>query len=407
MAGDKKRSQLGRGLSALLGEDSGDYAELDKLRVSRMVPIEFVHPGPYQPRHRVDDEQIQSLAQSIRDKGILQPLLVRRHPEQANAFEIVAGERRWRAAQKAQVHEIPVVVKDFSDSEVLEIALVENLQRQDLSPLEEAEGYGRLLKEFNHSQTNLARAVGKSRSYVANMVRLLGLPDSVKELMDGGALTAGHARALLNAENPDTLARQVVRQGLNVRQTEKLAQSKGVRTRARRHVAEKDADTLSLERDLTNLLGLKVEIKFRGGGGALIIHYGSLDQLDDILHRLSHEPHGAGPPGAGPDPAEATDGIAADVPGPLPETAAEAPPEPEIPEDSEKPAGEEAEGADESPSAAAGGEDAAGKTGETAAEPPSGPTPEGEEPAGGPIAGDDGGPEAERPDDPPATDKTE
>ncbi len=406
MAGDKKRSQLGRGLSALLGEDSGDYAELDKLRVSRMVPIEFVHPGPYQPRHRLDDEQIQSLAQSIRDKGILQPLLVRRHPEQANAFEIVAGERRWRAAQHAQVHEIPVVVKDFSDSEVLEIALVENLQRQDLSPLEEAEGYSRLLKEFNHTQANLARAVGKSRSYVANMMRLLGLPDSVKELVDGGALTAGHARALLNAENPDTLARQVVRQGLNVRQTEKLAQSKGVRTRARRHVAEKDADTLSLERDLTNLLGLKVEIKFRGGGGALIIHYGSLDQLDDILHRLSHEPHGAGPPGAGPDPAEATDGFAAGAPGPVPETAAEAPSEPEIPEDSEDsedsggPAGEGAEGADESPSAAAaGGEEAAGETGETADEPPSGPAPEGEEPAGGP--------EADRPDDPTATDKTE
>ena len=389
MAGDKKRSQLGRGLAALLGEDSGDYAELDKLRVSRMVPIEFVHPGRYQPRHRGDDEQIESLAQSIRDRGILQPLLVRRHPEHANAFEIVAGERRWRAAQKAQVHEIPVVVKDFSDRDVLEIGLVENLQRQDLSPLEEAEGYSRLLKEFDQTQTNLARAVGKSRSYVANMVRLLALPDSVKELVDGGALTAGHARALLNAEDPDTLARQVVRQGLNVRQTEKLAQSKGVRTRARRQVAEKDADTLSLERDLTNLLGLKVEIKFRGGGGALIIHYGSLDQLDDILHRLSHEPHGAGPPGAAPDPAEATDGIAGDVPVPLPEAAAEAPPE--TPEDSEEPAGE---GTDEPPPAA---------------------VPDREEPAGDPTTGpgdespsaDTGAPEADQPDDPTATDKTE
>ena len=383
MAGDKKHSQLGRGLAALLGEDSGDYAELDKLRVSRLVPIEFVHPGPYQPRHRVDDEQIQSLAQSIRDRGILQPLLVRRHPEHANAFEIVAGERRWRAAQQAQVHEIPVVVKDFSDRDVLEIGLVENLQRQDLSPLEEAEGYSRLLKEFDQTQTNLARAVGKSRSYVANMVRLLALPESVKELVDGGALTAGHARALLNADDPETLARQVVRQGLNVRQTEKLAQSKGVPTRSRRHVAEKDADTLSLERDLTNLLGLKVEIKFRGGGGALIIHYGSLDQLDDILHRLSHAPHGAGP-----DPAEATDEIAADVPEALPETAAEEPSEPEIPEVSEEPAGEGAEGADEPPSAAAGDEEPAGETGETADEAPSTP-------------------EADRPDDPTAPDKPE
>lgn len=372
MAGDKKHSQLGRGLAALLGEDSGDYAELDKLRVARLVPIEFVHPGPFQPRHRVDDEQIESLAQSIRDRGILQPLLVRRHPEHANAFEIVAGERRWRAAQKAQVHEIPVVVKDFSDRDVLEIGLVENLQRQDLSPLEEAEGYSRLLKEFDQTQTNLARAVGKSRSYVANMVRLLALPESVKELVDGGALTAGHARALLNADDPETLARQVVRQGLNVRQTEKLAQSKGVRTRARRHVAEKDADTLSLERDLTNLLGLKVEIKFRGGGGALIIHYGSLDQLDDILHRLSHEPPGAAPPGGEPDLDAATDGIAADVPDPLPETAAEEPSGPEIPEDSGEP----------------GDEEPAGETGETADEPPSAP-------------------DADRPDDPTAPDKPE
>ena len=288
------------------------------------------------------------------------------------------------------MHEIPVVVKDFSDRDVLEIGLVENLQRQDLSPLEEAEGYSRLLKEFDQTQTNLARAVGKSRSYVANMVRLLALPDSVKELVDGGALTAGHARALLNANDPETLARQVVRQGLNVRQTEKLAQSKGVRTRARRHVAEKDADTLSLERDLTNLLGLKVEIKFRGGGGALIIHYGSLDQLDDILHRLSHEPHGAGPPddepvqGDGPDPDEATDGITANVPGPPPETAAEEPSEPEIPGE---PPGEGAEGADESPSAAAGDEEPASETGETTDEPPAGPTAEGEEPAGGPGGG--------------------
>ncbi len=422
MAGDKKRSQLGRGLSALLGEDSGDYTELDKLRVSRLVPIEFIHPGPYQPRHGVDDEQIQSLAQSIRDKGILQPLLVRRHPEHANAFEIVAGERRWRAAQQAQVHEIPVVVRDFSDSEVLEIALVENLQRQDLSPLEEAEGYSRLIKEFSHTQANLARAVGKSRSYVANMMRLLGLPDSVKELVNGGALTAGHARALLNAENPDILARQVVRQGLNVRQTEKLAQTKGVRARVRRKAAEKDADTLSLERDLTNLLGLKVEIRFRGVGGSLIIHYRSLDQLDDILHRLSHETRGAGPAdsasehGVEPDFTEASEAFAADVPEPVPGPAEKEPAAPEITEDSREPAGEGAEGAEESSSGAAPeGEEATGETGGAADEPPSGDAPEGEEPAADPaagrggqsISGDADEPAADRPDDSTPTGKPE
>jgi ParB family chromosome partitioning protein len=289
MPADEKRKNLGRGLSALLGEDSQDYAQLDKLRVSKLVPIEFIRPGRYQPRHKIDEEPVKELAQSIAEKGILQPILVRRDSGQPNTYEIIAGERRWRAAQLAGLHEVPVIVKDLSDSEALEIALVENLQRQDLSPLEEAEGYRRLMEEFAHTQEQLAKTVGKSRSHVANMMRLLGLPEPVKQFLEAGQLTAGHARALLNAPNPIDLAKQIVQRGLNVRQAEVLAQAKPGKPKAAAAAPKKDADTLALERDLATLLGLKVEIKFHGKeGGVLAIHYGSLDQLDDILQRLSH-----------------------------------------------------------------------------------------------------------------------
>ncbi len=290
-AGGKRRN-LGRGLSALLGEDTGDYAQLDKLRVFRMVPIEHLHPNRFQPRHTMDPGAIDELAKSIGEKGVLQPLLVRRRSDDANAFEIIAGERRWRAAQQAQVHEVPVVIKDITDFEALEIALVENLQRQDLSPLDEARGYSRLMEEFSHTQQNLAKAMGKSRSHVTNMMRLLELPGPVKVLLEDGKLTAGHARALLKADDVIELAERVVRQGLNVRQTEALARrgaaagKKGGRKRAPR----KDADTRVLERDMENLLGLKVDIQFHGRGGSLTIRYKSLEQLDDILQRLSQSP---------------------------------------------------------------------------------------------------------------------
>lgn len=288
MATEEKRKSLGRGLSALLGEDSQDYAQLDKLRVSKLVPIEFIRPGRHQPRHKIDEEPVKELAQSIAEKGILQPILVRRDPGRPNAYEIIAGERRWRAAQLAGLHEVPAIVKDLSDSEALEIALIENLQRQDLSPLEEAEGYRRLMEEFSHTQEQLAKTVGKSRSHVANMMRLLGLPEPVKQLLEAGQLTAGHARALLNAPDPVDLAKQIVQRGLNVRQAELLAQAKPDTPKAA-VAPKKDADTLALERDLSTLLGLKVEIRFHGKeGGVLAIHYGSLDQLDDILQRLSH-----------------------------------------------------------------------------------------------------------------------
>jgi ParB family chromosome partitioning protein len=288
-----RRRNLGRGLSALFGDEGEDYAALDRLRQAKAVPVDFVRPGRFQPRRHFDEEGLQALAQSIREKGVLQPLLVRRHPEAANAYEIIAGERRWRAAQLAQLHEIPVVIRELDDREALEIALVENIQRQDLTALEEAEGYRRLMEEFQHTQEQLAKAVGKSRSHVANMMRLLGLPEGVRALVEAGTLSAGHARALLNAGDPEALAREVVRRGLNVRATEKLAQTgRGAARSGGGAAPAKDADTAALERDLANLLGLKVTVTFAGRGGALTIHYRTLEQLDDVLRRLNQIPPG-------------------------------------------------------------------------------------------------------------------
>jgi ParB family chromosome partitioning protein len=285
---DGRRRILGRGLSALFGEESEDYAALDRLRQAKTVPVDFVRAGRFQPRRQFDEAALQALAESIREKGVLQPILVRRHPDDASAYEIIAGERRWRAAQLAQLHEIPVVIRELDDREALEIALVENIQRQDLTALEEAEGYRRLMEEFSHTQENLAKSVGKSRSHVANMMRLLSLPDPVKEHVEAGRLTAGHARALLNAENPAGLADEVVRRGLNVRQTELVAQA--AKPGNKRVPPPKDPDTAALERDLANLLGLKVTVNFAGRGGALTIHYQTLEQLDDVLRRLNHTP---------------------------------------------------------------------------------------------------------------------
>ncbi|NQU56753.1 MAG: ParB/RepB/Spo0J family partition protein [Rhodospirillales bacterium] len=288
---DKKR-KLGRGLSALLGDASDDYATLDKGRSSKNVAIEFLQPGKYQPRHIMDDEQIEELSRSIAEKGVLQPLLVRRlsDTEGPDTYEIIAGERRWRAAQRAKLHEVPVIIKDLSDQETLEIALVENLQRQDLSPLEEAEGYQRLMQEFTHTQEGLAKAMGKSRSHVANTMRLLALPEALKAMIDGGQLSAGHGRALLTANDPLALAKIVLKQGLNVRQTEKLVKKESASSgQAATRPVSKDPDTLALERDMSELLGLKVDIRFNKGRGSLTVHYTDLAQLDDVLARLSHK----------------------------------------------------------------------------------------------------------------------
>jgi len=290
MIDEARRRNLGRGLSALLGEEEAPAAEL----ATHRVRVDLLHPGRYQPRHKFDPAAIEALSQSIREKGVLQPLLVRHDPSRAGEYEIIAGERRWRAAQMAQLHEVPVVVREIDDREALEIALVENLQRQDLSPLEEAEAYRRLLEEFSHTQDAVAQAVGKSRSHVANTLRLLDLPLPVKRLLDEGMLTAGHARALLTATDPAALAGEVVRRGLNVRQTERLAKRGPTKPRPRRLPAEssdgKDADTRALERDLSAVLGLVVSVDPAGSGGTITIRYQSLEQLDDVLRRLSQPP---------------------------------------------------------------------------------------------------------------------
>ncbi|RMD61634.1 MAG: ParB/RepB/Spo0J family partition protein [Alphaproteobacteria bacterium] len=297
-----KRTNLGRGLAALFGEESEDYAELDKVRSAKTVAIEQIHPNKAQPRRHFDEQALRALADSIAANGIVQPLVVRRHPGIPAEFEIVAGERRWRAAQLAQLHEVPVVIRELSDSQALEVALVENVQRQDLSAIEEAEGYRRLIEEFRHTQDQLARIVGKSRSHIANTLRLLSLPDAVKEMIDRGELSPGHARPLIGREDAEALARKIVARGLSVRQAERLVQ--GARGRAAAMSGTdrtpdpgpgaKDADTLALERDLTALLGLKVSIDFHGTGGSLTIHYNTLEQLDDVLRRLNQAP----PPGA-------------------------------------------------------------------------------------------------------------
>jgi len=292
-APDPKRRGLGRGLSALLGEDVEGPVPAGGPRSPNALPIEHLRPGPFQPRTNMDPAALQELAQSVADKGVLQPILVRPADDSTTGYEIIAGERRWRAAQLAGLHEVPVVVRDLADREAQEIALVENLQRQDLSALEEAEGYRRLMQDHGHTQEDLAASIGKSRSHIANTMRLLALPEEVKALLTAGSLSAGHARALLTSAEPEVLAKAVVARGLNVRQTEALASaSKGAGGHAAAPAPGKDVDTVALERDLGTLLGIPVEIRFRGGGGALVLSYTTLDQLDDILHRLTQGARG-------------------------------------------------------------------------------------------------------------------
>jgi ParB family chromosome partitioning protein len=294
MSDRAKRPQLGRGLSALFGEGGGRV--LSGPGAPRTVPIEAIRPSPFQPRRRFVEAELDGLVQSIREKGIVQPLLVRPVDDLVDnlvadsgapgaEFELVAGERRWRAAQRAGLHEVPVVIRPFGDSEVLEIALVENLQREDLTPLEEAEAYSRLMQEFGHSQAEVAETIGKSRSHVANTLRLLGLPPAVKRQLDEGALSAGHARALLAAPDSAALAGEVVRRGLNVRATELLVRRRASAPEPRQRKA-RDHDTVALERELGGSLGLRVTLSPNGRGGSLTLHYASLDQLDRVLKLL-------------------------------------------------------------------------------------------------------------------------
>lgn len=282
MSEEPKRRNLGRGLSALLGDDP---SPAETPAAPQRLPVSALTPSPFQPRQVFDEAALDELAASVAERGVLQPLLVRPAPGMNGIYEIIAGERRWRAAQRAQVHDVPVMVREMEDREVAEVALVENLQRQDLNALEEADGYRRLQEEFHHTQEDLARAVGKSRSHVANTLRLLALPEPVKDMVQTGGLSAGHARALLGHPRAVELAREILDKGLNVRQTERLAKSQP-KSAAARAPKPKDADCAALERDLTTLLGLKVTIDVAGSGGKLSIQYQNLEQLDDLLQRL-------------------------------------------------------------------------------------------------------------------------
>ncbi|WP_119302512.1 ParB/RepB/Spo0J family partition protein [Dongia deserti] len=286
------KRHLGRGLSALLG---GDEAEAPAgtpaaapVTPTRTAPIEFLHPSAMQPRTAFDEEKLEQLAQSIREKGVLQPILVREHRTKQGEWEIVAGERRWRAAQKAQLHDVPIVVRDLSDRDTLEIALIENVQRQDLNPIEEARAYRRLMQEFAYTQETLSEHIGKSRPHISNLLRLLELPEVVREMLADGRLTVGHARPIINLPNVIELAQTIVAKGLSVRDAERLAQKKKTKYgRIAKPAREKDADTKALERDLTAKLGLKAEIQFDGKGGALVIHYQTLEQLDEVIAKLN------------------------------------------------------------------------------------------------------------------------
>ncbi len=309
MAGDTKKRGLGRGLDALFQDARNEetsfapkikrademiadtLAQQSSVGAPRKVSIDKLKPGKFQPRRHFDDAAIESLAESIAVHGVLQPLFVRSLA--GGMYEIIAGERRWRAAQKAQVHELPVIVHDLSDNDALEIALIENLQREDLTALEEAEGYQRLMDEFRHTQDVLAHRLGKSRSHVTNMLRLLKLPHKVKQYMQEGLLSAGHARTLVGSDNAEKLADAIVKRGLSVRQAEKLVKKASAGKAAgkkpvSRNFVPRDVDVLALEEKMSTLLGMRVMLESAGSAaGTLRIEYKSLEQLDDVLARLS------------------------------------------------------------------------------------------------------------------------
>jgi ParB family chromosome partitioning protein len=288
MAEEAARSRLGRGLAALIGDVGEETAAVERARGQRRVPVEFLQPNPRNPRQSYSEVELDELAASIRARGIIQPIVARTLRGSVDHYEIIAGERRWRAAQRAGMYDVPIVLFEASDREALELAIVENVQRTDLNPLEEAMGY-QSLEEFGHSQDDIARLIGKSRSHVANTLRLLKLPEGVKIYLREGKLSAGHARALLGQPDPEKMARVIVEQGLNVRAVEAIAQDRAGtagRTAKRRPRAEKDANTLALEKRLSDALGLNVSVEHRGKGGELKIRYRSLEQLDAVVRRL-------------------------------------------------------------------------------------------------------------------------
>lgn len=287
------RRNLGRGLSALLKDvDLNNDAPLSSPRnADKTLPVEKLHANPNQPRRDFSEADLQDLANSISAKGIIQPLIVRPSPENSQEYQIVAGERRWRAAQMAQLHDIPVIIRELDDTEVLELGIIENIQRADLNSIEEALGYRQLMDRFGHTQEKLAEALGKSRSHIANLLRLLTLPDEVLTYVRQGNLSAGHARALVPSTNAIQLAREIIGKGLNVRQTEQLVKSGGQQLSKKRSLHQpKDADTRAIENDLTAHLRLKVSIDHRhnSGKGQLVIYYNTLEELDGLCQLLSN-----------------------------------------------------------------------------------------------------------------------
>ncbi len=289
---DEARSRLGRGLASLIGDVGGEAAHVDRPRAQRKVPIEFLKPNPRNPRREFADAELKELADSIKQHGVIQPIAVRPVKGAQDRFEIIAGERRWRASQIAGLHEVPIVPFDLNDSDALEFAIVENVQREDLNPMEEAQGYHALANEFKRSQEDIAKIVGKSRSHVANMMRLTKLPAEVQAYISAGQLSAGHARALIGVPDPLAAAKRIVEEGLNVRQTEALAHDEGVPERKPQKARSgggktKDPNTVSLEKTVSDALGLSVSIDHGDPGGVVHIRYRDLDQLDEVVKRLS------------------------------------------------------------------------------------------------------------------------
>lgn len=291
MVEEQGRSRLGRGLAALIGDVGDEIGALERARGQRKVPVEFLRPNARNPRKTFNDAELEDLAASVRERGILQPIIVRSIPGMLDAYEIIAGERRWRAAQRAELHDVPVILVEANDREALEIAIVENVQRADLNAMEEAAGYERLIAEFDYTQNDLAKVIGKSRSHVANTLRLSKLPEPVKQMVSEGSVSAGHARALLAVSDPEQTAKRIVEHGLTVRDIERLGQdearSENKPVRAAAPKPEKDSDTRAVEKALEEALGLGVSIQHRAnGGGEMKIGYKTLEQLDALCRRL-------------------------------------------------------------------------------------------------------------------------
>ncbi|MBL4784566.1 MAG: ParB/RepB/Spo0J family partition protein [Cohaesibacteraceae bacterium] len=278
--------RLGRGLAALIGEMDTETSFVERARTTRKVPIEFVRANPKNPRQDFNESDLEDLTKSVKDKGIMQPVLVRPVKDEAGHYELIAGERRWRAAQRAGLHEVPVLIHDVDDKEALELAIIENVQRADLNAVEEALGYDQLIQEFEYTQSELADVIGKSRSHVANTMRLLKLPESVQVYLRSGELSAGHARTLITADNPEVLAKHIVEDGMTVREAEKLTQEVKSPSTVKSVKTPKDADTLALEKAVSDALGLQVTINHKARGGEVRIKYSKLEQLDAVCKLL-------------------------------------------------------------------------------------------------------------------------